>query len=96
MSFKPGDYLVYTEEKIDKISKIIKKNAIGIHIYNSQIQKIDGLRNHLYIFIDYQGNKERFSAKVNGKIYNGLIINDFRLATLKEKRKYDLSQIYNK
>jgi hypothetical protein len=98
MSFKTGDYVVYTEEKIKELSKLIKENKVVLssQMYDDQMKTIDGLRGRVYIFVELMGNKEYFGAKINGKKFNGLRICHFRLANIKEKRKYNLSQIYNK
>jgi hypothetical protein len=98
MSFKTGDYVVYTEEKIDEYSKLIKENkeVVTSRLYDIQLKTIDKLRGRVYIFIELMDNKEYFSAKINEKKLNDLRICHFRLTNKKEKIKYDLNQIYNK
>jgi hypothetical protein len=94
MPFETGDYVVFTEEKIEKTLEGIPKNLLP-SLFDYQNKIIDEMRNNVYVVTECKC-KEMFVASLNGKICFGLYLNDFRLATLKEKTKYDLKTIYNK
>jgi hypothetical protein len=93
MTFKKGDYVVFTEKKIEIMLDTIKKNAPGAFTEEKRKKNIDELRKRIFIFSVFLREKEFFIAKLNERTYN-LKINDVRLATLKEKREFDLSKLY--
>jgi hypothetical protein len=93
MSFKTGDYVVLTEKKIEILLDAIKKNTPGVFTEDKRKRNIDDLRKRIFIFSVFLKEKERFIAKMNERTYN-LKTKDVRLATLKEKREFDLSKLY--
>lgn len=92
MLFETGDYVVFTEEKIEKMFKAISDNISNNHLFNFQSKIIDGLKNNIYI-IDYQSGK-MINAYLKDVLHYGLDVNDFRLMTQKEKIEHNLKQIY--
>jgi hypothetical protein len=91
---KVGNYVVYNEEKIEKRLDFVKKLS-GTYIFDREMKKLKNMKNDVYIIKGWY-DKGKFYGESNGKKYCGLLASEFRIATLKEKIKYDLSQIYNK
>jgi hypothetical protein len=95
MSFESGDYLIYTEEKVERVLNNLKNNTSVNGVFESKILKIfKSIKNNIYIFEEYTTvSEDRFSALINGKVKEYKTI-DFRLATKEEKKRYDLSRLY--
>jgi hypothetical protein len=94
-ALEKGDHVVYTDEKLKKTLNRIIKNLTGTYMYESEMKKFNKMKNEVYIVSGWFA-KDSFSAQFNGKTYCGFLINDFRTATLKEKRMHKLMKIYNK
>jgi hypothetical protein len=93
MSFETGDYVVFTEEKIEGMLKAISINKSNNYLYNFQSKIIDGERKSMYIVKCVHG--KMFNAYLKGELHYGLNPGEFRLATQKEKIEHNLKKIYN-
>ena len=95
MTLKIGDYVVQTEKKksegycLDSLFEaayfgdgfnLLKQQKEGIYVVTKISKFIGG----------------RFEASLNGIIYPKLRVKDYQLATLEEKRKYELKKVFIK
>ena len=88
--FKPGDYIMYTDDQIRKIREAYTK--VHIKILKNDEELYRNLKNRMFIVTSINGNY--LAAISNKTVHESMLVTRFKKATPGQIRRYQLENIF--